>query len=287
MKVVSLGVGTPTPTVNNWGSSFVVEYGDETLMFDCGPAATDRLVRSGRRPTDINNLFLTHLHFDHVVDLPALLLSRWDQGGHYLPPIEIVGPTPTDGFVEDLIGRDHGAFRHDIEARIGFPGSQQVFINRGGVLPRPWPTYENRVIVAGDVVENDRWRVTSGHAQHVQPYLDSLAYRLDTDEGSVVFTGDTGPCEEVIDLARGADVLYSMCWDLQGEMSRLHEDNGQTGPLTAGEMAAAAGVKTLVLVHHGPNLDIEENQRRAVVEAGGPFEGEVVFADEGHVLDIG
>jgi ribonuclease Z len=286
MKVLALGVGTPTPTVNNWGSSFVVEHGDTKLMFDCGPAATDRLVRAGGYPTEIGHLFLTHLHFDHVVDLPALLLSLWDQGGHYLPPIEIVGPQPTDSFVEDLIGRQ-GAFRHDIEARIGFPGSQQVFMNRGGVLPRPWPETNSTVVAAGDSYEGDGWRVVAGHAQHVQPYLDSLAYRLETDAGSVVFTGDTGPCDEVVALAAGADVLYSMCWDLQGDMRRMKEDNGQTGPITGGQMAAAAGVGTLVLVHHGPNLDVDEHRRQAIEEAESVFDGRVVFADEGLVLDVG
>jgi len=285
LKVQSLGVGTPTPSMESWGSAFLVEHGADTLMFDCGPAATHKLVQAGYSPTDVDYLFLTHLHFDHTVDVPALLLTRWDQGGHYVQPLEVVGPTPTDRFIEDLIG-PRGAFNDDIEARIGHPASQQVFLNRGGVLPRPRPQTNNTEIESGHQISGEGWRVTSGHAQHVQPYLDSLAFRLDTDYGSVVFTGDTEPCAEIEDLGRGADVLYSMCWDLQGEMKKAKEDTGQTGPHTAGQMASAAKVKKLVLVHHGPNLNSPENRRMAMEEASKTFDGEVIFADEGHVLEL-
>ena len=60
--------------------------------------------------------------------------------------------------------------------------------------------------------------MTAAPADHVQPYLDSLAYRLDSDEGSVVLTGDTAPCDSVTDLARGADVLMMMCWESHDRM---------------------------------------------------------------------
>jgi ribonuclease BN (tRNA processing enzyme) len=57
----------------------VVELGDEQLMFDCGPAATHKLVKAGLFPTPVDHLFFTHHHFDHDVDYPAFLLARGDQ----------------------------------------------------------------------------------------------------------------------------------------------------------------------------------------------------------------
>ncbi len=74
-RVYILGAGTPTPTPARFGSSYVVQIGDEYLMFDCGPAATHKLVQAGLRPTQIDYLFFTHHHFDHDVDYPCFLLT--------------------------------------------------------------------------------------------------------------------------------------------------------------------------------------------------------------------
>ena len=66
-------------------------------------------------------------------------------------------------------------------------------------------------------------------AEHCQPYLDSLAYRVDAPEGSVIFTGDTQPCDTVRDLARDADMMLCMCWDEQSVMETANEAKGQCG----------------------------------------------------------
>ena len=89
----------------------------------------------------------------------------------------------------------------------------------------------------GEVAYGDNWKVTSALAQHVQPYLDSLAYRVDTPDGSVIFTGDTEPCETVLKLARDADMMVCMCWDEQAAMENNNEHRGQCGTTGAAEMA--------------------------------------------------
>ena len=73
-RVHVLGAGTPTPTPERFGSSFVAEVGGEKIMVDCGPAATHKLVQAGLWPTDIDYVFFTHHHFDHDVDFPCSLL---------------------------------------------------------------------------------------------------------------------------------------------------------------------------------------------------------------------
>lgn len=78
-QVYILGAGTPTPTPTRWGSAYAVHIGGEYLMFDCGPAATHKLVKAGIFPTQVDYLFFTHHHFDHDVDYPCFLLCRWDQ----------------------------------------------------------------------------------------------------------------------------------------------------------------------------------------------------------------
>ena len=82
-------------------------------------------------------------------------------------------------------------------------------------MPRIPPNPQTKNVGPGDVAFNVNWHVSAARGEHAQPWLDSLAYRVDTPEGSVVFTGDTQPCNSVIDLARDADVMLCMCWDDQ------------------------------------------------------------------------
>jgi len=109
----------------------------------------------------------------------------------------------------------------------------------------------------------------------VQPWLDSLAYRVDSAEGSIVFTGDTGPCESVTTLAKGADVMLCMCWDDQEIMQQNGEFQGQCGTIGAGEMAQEAGVKKLVLVHVGPHLSGDEPMRKGLEDIRRVYDGEL------------
>src|SRR5215207_11775433 len=202
VRVYILGAGTPTPTAERFGSSYVVNVAGEYLMFDCGPAATHKLVKAGLWPTQIDYLFFTHHHFDHDVDYPCFLLCRWDQAAGKANELQVFGPPPTTEFTRRILDEDVGAFAHDWIARVNAPTSQQVYVNRGGVLPRMPPQVATADIGPGLVNQGNGWTVTAAPAIHVQPWLDSLAYRLDSPEGSVVFTGDTQPCQSVIDLAR-------------------------------------------------------------------------------------
>jgi ribonuclease BN (tRNA processing enzyme) len=122
--------------------------------------------------------------------------------------------------------------------------------------------------------------VSAAPAEHVQPYLDSLAYRLDSDACSVVFTGDTQPCASVVELARGADTLVSMCWDDQEVMDRNGEAKGQCGTTGAARRAQEAGVKRLVLSHIGPHLASHGPLEKGIGDVRRVFGGEIVFAEE-------
>jgi ribonuclease Z len=277
-RIHVLGSGTPTPTPERFGSAFAVEVGEQVLMIDCGPAATWKLVKAGLSPTVVSDVFFTHHHFDHDVDYPCFLLTRWDQSTHE-NPLHVYGPRPTERLTEQLIGPD-GAFAHDYNARINWPVSQRVFENRGGVLPRTPPVVHPHDIDAGYTHESGEWTMHTAHAQHVQPYLDSIAYRLDTAEGSVVFTGDTEPCESVRDLAQGADVMLCMAWDTTAEMVATGEADGACGSEGAARMAADAGVEKLVLVHTGPRISDPRHVGEAMAEVKRTFDGDVVFAEE-------
>ena len=123
-------------------------------------------------------------------------------------------------------------------------------------------------------------------AEHVQPWLDSLAYRVDTPDGSVVFTGDTQPCDTVRELARDADMMLCMCWDDQAAMGAVGEDFGQCGTTGAAQLAQDAGVKKLVLVHMGPNLSSDTPFDRHLEEMTRLYDGEIVFSEELMRLEV-
>ncbi len=209
-EIFVLGGGTPTPTAERFGSSHALRIGDELLMFDCGPAATHKLVKAGLFPTQVDNLFFTHHHFDHNIDYPCFLLCRWDQAAGRGQELNVYGPALTEEITQGIIG-ENGVFSADWRARVGHPLSQQVYLNRGGTLPRIPPNPQAKNVGPGEVASGKNWEVTAALAEHVQPFLDSLAYRVDTPDGSVVFTGDTQPCQSVIDLARDADMMLCMC----------------------------------------------------------------------------
>ena len=76
LEVTIIGCGTPTPLPDRFGSSYVVQVGDEKLLFDCGPATTWKLARAGISTTEIDNVFFTHHHFDHDADFPTFILTR-------------------------------------------------------------------------------------------------------------------------------------------------------------------------------------------------------------------
>ncbi len=285
-RIHVLGAGTPTPTPARFGSSFAVELpGGEQLMVDCGPSATHKLVKAGLWPTKVDHLFFTHHHFDHDVDYPCFLLCRWDQSIGEENRLQVYGPTLTETITERLIG-ENGAFAHDWKARVGAPGSQRVFVNRGGVLPRKPPDVFAKDVGPGKVYSGKDWEVTAAPAVHVQPFLDSLAYRIDTPDGSIVFTGDTEPCDTVRDLAKDADVMLCMCWDDQERMEEMGEHRGQCGTTDAAQMAQDAGVKKLALVHIGPYLSQPVAMEKGIGDAKGVYDGELIFTDELMHFDV-
>lgn len=286
MKLHVLAAGTPTPTRTRFGSSQVVEVGGEYVMFDCGPAATHKMVQAGLWPTQIDHLFFTHHHFDHDVDYPCFLLCRWDQGAGQENQLNVYGPTLTAQLTERILDEKTGAFSHDWIARVNNPLSQIVYVNRGGVLPRQPPRVNVREIGPMATVTGRHWEVTSALAKHVQPWLDSLAYRLDSSEGSVVITGDTEPCDSVLELARGADTMLCMCWDDREHMQAAGEGTGQCGLEDAAELAEAANVRNLVLVHMGPGVSKPDRLERALAGAAKLYGGHITVSNELESIEL-
>jgi ribonuclease BN (tRNA processing enzyme) len=276
MQLFLISAGTPTPTESRFGTCYVLQVGQDHLMFDCGPAATHKLVKAGLFPTQIDYLFFTHHHYDHNVDYPCFLLTRWNHQTGKENRLRVWGPPPIQQITERLIGED-GAFSDDWTARVSHPGSQDVHVERGGTLPRPKPAFDVSEIEPGAEITGNGWQVTTALAQHQQPWLQSLAYRVDSEEGSIVITGDAVPNKSLAELSHGVETLIVNCWDHQ---SRIDARTSIAGTLDAAKIAHEAGAKRLVLAHSLARLTRPGSREKGIGDIARVYEGEIIFGEE-------
>jgi len=278
-RITLLGTGTPHPSLERQSSSYLVETGGDTILLDHGTGSHHRLLESGHQAVDVTHAFFTHLHYDHCMDYPRLVLQRWDQGADRIPDLLVYGPAPI-GRMTDLLFAPDGVYGPDIRARIEHQSSIDTFAARGGTPPRQRPAPRVREIRAGDVVQGQSWKLTVGHAVHVQPYLECLAFRLDAADGSLCYSGDSGATDAMVELAKGCDILIHMNHLFSGtapspafrDAVGHHKGNART--------AQRAGVKTLVLVHAVPSIDQPRIREQIVHEIQQEFTGKVVWGED-------
>lgn len=265
MEIVTVGTGAPRHFVRSGRmcSSTLLYVGGERLLFDCGPGTTVNLLKGELEPWEINYLFFTHHHYDHDADYGTFHLVRWDQGAGRAAKLNVFGPELTEHQTALLFGPD-GVFERDIAARTKWHGHLWAYEDVGGKLPRTPPEVEARDIYPEQTLEFENFKITTGLAVHAQPWIDSICYRVDSDEGSVVITGDTTNDPTVRHLAQGADVLV-------GWTSTPIENY-----YSAAELAADAGVKKVVISHLGLpewNEEIESAAQKV-------FDGTVIVAED-------
>jgi ribonuclease BN (tRNA processing enzyme) len=170
VKITLLGTGTPTPSLKRMSSGYMVEIGNDVILFDHGPGAYHRMMEAGTRAVDVTHVFFSHLHYDHCLDYIRLLMTRWDQSDGTLPELKVYGPPHIKRFTELLISPD-GVFGPDLDARINHQLSVDTFEWRGGVPPRPRPAPEITELRSGNVIQGDGWRIQCASVPHVQPQL--------------------------------------------------------------------------------------------------------------------
>jgi ribonuclease BN (tRNA processing enzyme) len=286
-RILFLGAGTPTPHKSGFGTAFLLDIDGRKFLIDCGPSVTHKLAKRGFSPLDVDAIFLTHLHFDHCSGLPTFLLSYWDQSASPQLGLKIYGPRPTRLFVDKLIGPT-GAFSYDINARINAPISQNTYINRGGILPRSYPAFIVNELTGKEIFKKDKIIVSVRKTKHAEPWLESIAYRFDFGDISVVFTGDTGSVDIIARLAKDCDVLVVNVWNPKANVSTSAKDESLATVATAARMGAKASAKKLILTHmgHRSGQKEEKNTSECLKEAKKIFSGEISIASESESFDL-
>lgn len=282
MRLTVLGSGSPEAYARRASSGYLIEVGEDRILLDCGGGVVDNLIRSGRLPKDITHLFFTHYHTDHMMDYARLVHAAWDEGA---VPLKVFGPKPLVEITAGYFG-SNGVLSHDLRARTELPQSQQVWVARGGTLPRPWPTPEVTEIKPGFSYEGNGWRLTSAQATHAQPILDCLGFSIEADGKKFVYSGDTGINPEITELCRDADLLVHWCYRGSGEILHPALMPFSPDPAEIARMAASVGVKRLCLTHFRVHMDAEAAHQKALADLAANFGDAASIIEDLDTFDI-
>ena len=238
-RVTLLGTGAPPPRMDRFGPSTLVEVGGKKFIFDAGRGAMQRLHQLGIPFADIDGMFLTHHHSDHVVGFPDLWLTGWigRPWGKRNTPLEVWGPVGTAQMTKHL----PEAFHVDIRVRSkSYPadGAQLVAHEIG----------------EGPVLEQDGIKISAFEVDHGGEELPAYGYRIDYQGRAAVLSGDTTFNENLITHAQGADVLVHEVTAAAGgaaenaqQLKRIGANH--TTPEQAGEVFARVKPKLAVYNH--------------------------------------
>lgn len=241
-----LGSGTCVPSLERSACSVLLNTGNDLILLDAGPGTIRRLLRAGSSIFDLSFVFFSHFHPDHTSELvPILFASKYPQKNSRQDPLTIIA------------GKGFADF---------YGGLKQVY----GEWIELAPGIVNVVELDTAAVDGRSYRGFDLRSMPVNHRPESLGYRFTLKNGtSLVYSGDTGFSENLIELAKQADLL--ICESALPDAFRVE---GHLTPSLAGEIASQAHVKKLILTHFYPECD----QADIVKECRQTYAGPLVLA---------
>jgi len=285
-KLVLLGTGSPPADPDRSGPASAVVVNGTAYLVDFGAGIVRRakgaVAERGIEaldPVKLRVVFVTHLHSDHTVGYPDLILTPWVLGRRV--PLEVYGPTG----IKDMTTHILEAYRADFESR---NKQYEEGLYSVGSFPAGHAVnaYE---IKPGVIYQDANVKVTAFATKHT---MESFGYRFDTADRSIVFSGDTKPAQATIDACNGCDVLVhevlTLDWlsrrpDFAEYARRYHTTTPQLA-----ELATKARPKLLVLYHESiswrPVVDSQRSRPEVLLqEMTSRYPGHVVV---GRDLDV-
>jgi ribonuclease BN (tRNA processing enzyme) len=247
---------------------------DVPYLVDCGYGTTKQLLNAGIAVNRLRYIFITHHHSDHNLEFGPLIYNSWITG---LPTeIDAYGPPGLTTMAADFFNY----LKFDIDTRMadeGRPDPHKLITTHEFTRP-------------GEVLQNADVKVSACRVRH-PPITEAYAYRFDAKDRSVVISGDTAYAPELATFAKDADVLVHEVMYLPGIealISRLpnakrlreHLMAAHTLPEDVGKIAAAAGVKTLVLSHFVPGDDASITDEQWSADVRKHFKGRIVVGKD-------
>jgi ribonuclease BN (tRNA processing enzyme) len=198
-RVVLLGTGNPNADPERSGPATAIVVDDRAYLVDAGPGVVRRAAKAARdlqipalRVQRLNHVFVTHLHSDHTLGLPDLLLSPWvlDRPD----PLQVIGPPGIEKMMNEIVS----AWGDDIDLRLD--GLEPRDANREGYRPI------TKEVLPGLVYEDDLVKVYAFQVEHGS-WAHAYAYRFEGPDRTIVISGDTAPTESIVEACDGCDVL--------------------------------------------------------------------------------
>jgi ribonuclease BN (tRNA processing enzyme) len=271
-RLILLGTGGgPRPRKASSASAQVIISNNVAYVVDCGDGVARQLAFAGVPLTTLRHIFITHQHSDHNADYGNLIWLAWTAG--LSTRVDTWGPPPLEKMTRLFFEMN----AYDIDTRISNEG-------RAPIVPL---VHVHEIRDGGAVMSDDNVKVAAALVDH-PPVVPALGYRFEARDRSIVISGDTAPSDNLVKLARSADVLvhsvmYPPAIDrLVGRVpnaAALKESilAHQTSAEDAGRIAQAAGVKTLVLSHLVPADDPQVTDEMWIEAAQSRFRGKVIL----------
>ena len=270
--------GGPRPRTVRGNTAHALVVDDVLYVVDCGSGVARQLVQARIPLPVLRHVFITHHHSDHNLDYGNLIMQAWVSG--LGTRVDAWGPPPLEKMTRLYFEMN----AYDIDTRIADEG-------RPPLVPL---VRVHEIDQTGPVMQDERVTITTALVDH-PPVVPALAFRFECPDRSIVFSGDTNRCDNLVRLAEGADLLvHEALWvpAVDRLVARVpnaatlkkHIIDSHTSVEDAGRVAAAAGVKTLVLSHLVPADDPAITEAMWIDAARPHFKGQIVVARDGMEL---
>jgi ribonuclease BN (tRNA processing enzyme) len=249
VELIVLGASGSWPEEGTALSGYLVRHDGFNLWVDCGSGTMANLQKHVAIP-DVDAMLISHEHADHCVDIYPLFYAR-HYGGEGSDGMPLFVPPGFHEKLKGLLTEESGkAFRKGFDVR---------------------------EVEGGDRFEVGPFRILAGRMSHLG--IPALGFLIENDGNSLCYSGDTGPTEELLQLARGSNTLLIEATYQNGDnLTSFHLSSRQ-----AGEYASEGGVGRLVLTHILPR----HNKTESIRQAADTFDGPIDAAVEGMKLEVG
>lgn len=258
MKLTILGAGTYQPELERHSAAYLIETDKAKICFDFGRGAIDQLLQLGVHVNQIDAIFISHWHSDHISDLLPLLhitiAAPADLVADWIPrkkPLKIYGPDRPLERIEFLMKVSY----------LDYSKLDNIEVKE----------------ISEDVIKGDHWTIKSYLAKH-NPETESLCFRLESGDKILAYSGDTTDCEGLRKAIKNVDLAMIEA----GWPEKVKPKTHLTG-LRAGKIAQEENVKKLVLTHVAPYYLKNGNP---VQDAAKYFKGGIVLAQDLLKIDI-